>query len=146
MTLHSYEFRSVEKLVRDVADEVSFVAGNVYVALVAHPSTSQQLVAVRCLRTPALIDDWYDARDELYDVMHTFAIPDQPRPPRHSAVTFVVRRGLCVLGPNEGRWMSAWRYSNHLTNAYDGSVVLVTEHGWYDFMADAAGHTPAIAA
>ncbi|HEU5042803.1 MAG TPA: hypothetical protein VFT75_01560 [Nocardioidaceae bacterium] len=103
-------------------------------------------VAVRSLRTPALIDDWYDAREELYDVMQSFAIPDEPRPPRHSAITFVVRRGLCVLGPNEGRWMSAWRDSNHLTNAYDGSVVLVTEHGWYDFMTDAAALTPSIAA
>ena len=146
MTLHSYEFRSVEKLVRDVADEVSFVAGNVYVALVAHPSTSQRVMAVRCLQTPALIDDWDDASHELYDVMQSFEIPDEPRPPQHSAVTFVVRRGLCVLGPNEGRWLSAWRYSHHFTNAYDGSVVLVTEHGWYDFMTDSAALAPAIAA
>src|SRR5690348_7560664 len=65
MTLHRYEFRSVEKLVGDVADQVSFVAGNVYVALVARPSTEQRLVKVRCLRTPALIDDWDDASVEL---------------------------------------------------------------------------------
>lgn len=146
MTLHSYEVRCVEKLVRDVAAEVSFVAGNVYVALVAHPSTEQRLVAVRRLRTPALIDDWNDASIELCDLMQSFKIPDRPRPPRHSAVTFVVRRGLCVFGPNEGTWMSAWRYSHHYTNAYDGGLVLVTEHGWVDFMTAAAGHTPATAA
>jgi hypothetical protein len=61
-------------------------------------------------------------------------------------VTFVVRPGLCVFGPNEGRWMSAWRYSNHLTNCFSGDVVLVTEHGWAALMADAGGHSPAMAA
>lgn len=41
---------------------------------------------------------------------------------------------------------AAWRYSNHLTNAFDGGVMLVTEHGWADFMTDYAGHSPAMAA
>jgi len=40
-----------------------------------------------------------------------------------------------LWGPNLAlRPMSAWRYSHHFTNAYDGRLVLVTEHGWVDFV------------
>jgi hypothetical protein len=42
--------------------------------------------------------------------------------------------------------VSAWRYSNHLTNAFDGRMILVTEHGWTDFMTDTAGYSPAMVA
>jgi hypothetical protein len=34
----------------------------------------------------------------------------------------VVRRGLCVFGPNENRRPLDWRYSNHLTDAFAGSL------------------------
>lgn len=40
--------------------------------------------------------------------------------------------------------MAAWRYSIHLANAFDGSMILVTEHGWCDFMTEEAGHSPAM--
>lgn len=93
-----------------------------------------------------MIDDWHAACAEIYDVMTRLDIPDEPGPPQHTAVTVLVRPGLCVFGPNEGCWFSAWRYSNHLTNAYDGSLILVTEHGWADFMSDTAGLAPAMAA
>jgi hypothetical protein len=146
MTLHSYEFRSPAQLIEQVADEVPLVPGTAYVVLVAHPSTEQRIVAIRRLETPALIDDWYDASEEIHHVMRELAIPEEPRPPQHSALTVVVRRGYCAFGPNEGAWMNAWSYSNHLTNAFHGGLILVTEHGWADFMTDAAGHSPALVA
>jgi len=58
-------------------------------------------------------------------------------------MTFVVRPGPCVFGPNESHWLYAWRYSNHFTNAYSSHIILVTEHGWCDFMTHQAGLTPA---
>lgn len=39
-------------------------------------------------------------------------VPDELRPPQPSAVTVIVRPGLCVFGPNEGRWLSAWLESS----------------------------------
>jgi len=76
--------------------------------------------------------------------MQRLPIPDRPAPLDHSVMTVVARRGLCVFEPNEGHWMSAWRYSNHFTNAFDGTVMLVTEHGWSDFSTDTGGTTPSL--
>lgn len=78
--------------------------------------------------------------------MQRLDIPDEPRPPQHCCVTVVVRNGLCVLGPNEGEWHRAWRYSNHLRSVFDGGLILVTPHGWVDVLSDTAGVTPAMAA
>lgn len=82
----------------------------------------------------------------LLTLMQRFDIPDRPRRPEHAGVTIVVREGLCVLGPNEGEWYRAWRYSNHLRNAFDGGLILVTRHGWVDVLSDTAGSSPAMAA
>lgn len=145
MTLKPYQFKKPADVIEEVARRVPLTAGAVYAVLVDNPSTDQRIVAVRRFDTPALIDDWQDAREEIREVMHGLPIPDEPRLPRHAALTVLVRPGLCVLGPNEGTWMNAWRYSNHLANAYSGDLILVTEHGWYDFMTDTAGHSPSIA-
>ena len=146
MTLRSYDFRSPAELVDQVALRVPLQADSVYVVLVARPSSEQRIVTIRRLATPALIDDWDFASNEIYDVMQESPIPDRSARPDHSMLTLVVRPGLCVFGPNEGRWMSAWRYSNHFRNCFDGSVILITEHGWVDLMTDTAGHSPALAA
>jgi hypothetical protein len=49
-----------------------------------------------------------------------------------------------VFGPSEDQWFLAWRYSHHFAQAYDGGVILVTEHGWRDFSSDDGGHSPAL--
>lgn len=146
MTTHSSTLRSPVHVLTAVADRFTLEPDNAFLALVHRPSTRQHVVAVERLSSPAVVDDWMPVRDEIYDVMARLPIPDEPRPPQHTAVTVVVRPGLCVFGPNEGLWLSAWRYSNHLANVYSGSLILVTEHGWTDFMTDTAGVTPAMAA
>jgi hypothetical protein len=146
MSLESYEFRSPDQLIAQIADEVPLTAGAAYVVLVADPPTAQDIVAIRRLESPAVIDDWDEASEEIYELMQELAIPEGPPPPRHSAVTVVVRPGYCVFGPNEGNWLSAWKYSNHMTNAFNGGLILVTEHGWSDFMTHAAGLSPALVA
>lgn len=146
MTLRSYDFRSTAELIEQVAAEVPLVQDTAYVVLVAHPSTEQRIVAIRPLETPALIDDWQEASCEIYDVMQQLPIPTEPRPSRLSALIVVARGGYCVFGPNEGNWMSAWKYSNHLTGTFTGGLILVTEHGWADLMTDTAGHSPALVA
>jgi hypothetical protein len=146
MTTHSSTLRSPSVVLAAIAERCALEPNTVLVGLVHRPATKQHVVAVERLAAPAVIDDWQPVREEIYNVMAGFQVPDEPRPPQHTAVTVVVRPGLCVLGPNEGRWLSAWRYSNHLANAYSGSLILVTEHGWVDFMSDTAGLTPAMAA
>lgn len=146
MSLESYEFRSPDQLIAQVAGEVPLTAGAAYVVLVADPPTAQRIVAIRRLESPAVIDDWQEASEEIYELMQELAIPEAPPPPRHSAITVLVRTGYCVFGSNEGNWLSAWKYSNYLSNAFNGGLILVTEHGWSDFMTHAAGLSPALVA
>lgn len=145
MDLHTFEYRDPAALINEVAERVPLSEDAVYVVLVARPDTAQDIVSVRRLGTPALIDDYIEACRELHDVMQTLPIPDRPHPLDHSVMTLVVRPGPCVFGPNESRWMNAWRYSNHFANAFSGGVILVTEHGWCDFMTNEAGHSPTMA-
>lgn len=146
MTPRPWQLRDPARLLTAIADRVPLVEGAALLALVHHPSTEQNLVGVERLDTPAVIDDYEAASEEICALMQRFAVPDHPRRPEHSGVTVVVRDGLCVLGPNEGRWHRAWRYSNHLQNVFDGGLILVTRHGWVDVLSDTAGISPAMAA
>lgn len=146
MTIHSSTLRNPAEVIATIAERLALEPNSALVGLVHQPATKQQVVAVERLSTPAVIDDWMPASAEIRDVMGRLPIPDAPRPPQHTAVTIVVRSGLCVFGSNEANWFSAWRYSNHLANAFSGSLILVTEHGWNDFMTDTAGFDPAMVA
>jgi len=146
MTLRPWQLHDPARLLTEISERLPLVEETALLALVRHPSTEQKLVGVERLRTPAVIDDWQGASDEIYERMQRFEIPDRPRRPEHAGVTVVVRDGLCVLGPNEGQWHRAWRYSNHLRNAFDGGLILVTAHGWVDVLSDSAGASPAMAA
>jgi hypothetical protein len=141
MQLEPFEYRDHARLVHEVDRRVALVENSAYVALVYKPSTTQRLVTVRRLGTPGVIDRYEDACTELREVMQGLPIPDAPRP-QHSVMTFVVRPGACVFGPNERNWLFAWRYSNHLTQAFTSNLILVTEHGWCDFMTHEAGAAP----
>jgi hypothetical protein len=58
-------------------------------------------------------------------------------------VLVVVRPGLCVFGLNEGTWFRAERYANIGGPLWPIRDMLVTEHGWLDFMTNDAGLSPA---
>ncbi|WP_375479085.1 hypothetical protein [uncultured Jatrophihabitans sp.] len=69
---------------------------------------------------------------------------DTWRRPEHAVVTVIARSGLAVFGADERDWLLAWRYSNHLAPVFDGGLVLVTEHGWVDFMSERGASKPSI--
>lgn len=142
-SLWPFEFRDPAALIAEIARQVPLTAGSAYLALVHEPSTTQRLVRVDSLDTPAEID-WYDeAQEEMRTVVDRWPLPDT-RPPRHASVLVLVRSGLCVFGPNEARWFMADRYLNHLRSLYTGDCILVTEHGWVDAMTEWAGAEPAL--
>lgn len=64
--------------------------------------------------------------------------------PRFVLVTVVARLGRVVPGPDDFLWLAAWRYSNHLTNAFDGDVYLVTDHGWTGCLDHRADFSPSL--
>ncbi|MDO9457254.1 hypothetical protein [Nocardioides sp.] len=61
-------------------------------------------------------------------------------------MTIVVRPGLTVLGAGEYAWLNGWRYANHLRSCYSSGLMLVTGHGWMDFMTEWGGESPAMMA
>lgn len=145
MKLEPFEIRDPERLITEVAERVELVEDTAYAVLVRAPSTDQEVIEVRTLDIPALLDDDDDISGDLRVLARSFAIPDV-RPPRHAVVTVIVRAGRCVFGPNEGVWLSGWRYANHLAPIYASNLLLVTEHGWADLMSTWAGRHPAMRA
>lgn len=54
----------------------------------------------------------------------------RPGAPTGILITVVCRTGRAVITANELQWASAWRFSNHVTDAHQGSVFAMTPHGW----------------
>jgi hypothetical protein len=140
--LKPYELRDPARLIRAVAERVTLAEDTSWLALVHHPSTNQRLVRVDQLPIPALLDDDDDISAHLRTAAEACGIGWSGRGPDHMAVTIIVRPGYAVFGPNEGVWCKGWRYSNHFQSLHTGELMLVTEHGWVDFMTDFAGLEP----
>jgi hypothetical protein len=120
----------------EIADQAPLTAGSVYLVLVAHPSvahpsTEQRIVKIQRMDHPASLEHYDDGSDEIRRRLDRMPIPDV-RPPTHSVMTVLVRRGPCIIGPGEAGWLMAWRYANHMKSLYSGEIILVTEPGWID--------------
>ncbi|MCK0112546.1 hypothetical protein MWU75_10385 [Ornithinimicrobium sp. F0845] len=59
-------------------------------------------------------------------------------------VTVVCREGRVVSTADEHQFFPAWRYSNHMTAAFDGDIFAVTPHGWTGTLSEACGLVPAL--
>jgi len=145
MELDSYEYRDPGQVLIDVAAGHALKEGDGLLALVRAPSTDQEVIHVSRLgRDEWVAVDRYTRSQLLCEAMRAMPVPDlrAAGPPRHSVMTIVARRGLTVLGGREGEWLMAWRYSHHLLAAFTGDLILVTEHGWTDFMTGWGGDEP----
>jgi hypothetical protein len=144
----------------DVADEVSGVShastiaprgasargppANLWTTGTAGRSEGH-IVRVNRLRTPAEIFEYEGAQDEIRDVIDAWPLPEGRRP-HHASMLVLVPRPV-RLRSNEAQWFLADRYLNHLRPIFTtGDCLLVTEHGWVDFMTLCAGLTPAMRA
>lgn len=142
--LEPYDLLDPARLIHEVAGLVTLAEDTAWLAVVFRPSTEQQLLRVLPLPIPALLDDDDDISSHLRSAVEALDVGwiARGRGPEHMAVTIVVRPGLTQLGPNEGVWLRGWRYANHHQSVYTGELILVTEHGWQDFMTHAAGVKP----
>ena len=141
--LHAYDVRDPARLITDIAEHVPLVQGSAHLALVRDVSTSQEVLSVDTLRLPAEIVDWHEASEELRRVVEGWPVGSERGAPRHTPVLVIVRPGLCVFGPNEAVWLRAGRYASFTASLWSISEILVTEHGWLDFMTYEAGVMPA---
>ena len=145
MTSHDYDIRDHDRLLADIEEQVVLLDGTAHLALVADVSRTQRLIRVDTLATPAEIFDDDAPSEELCEIVEGWEIPwVRGQRPTHTPVLVVVRRGLCVFGPNESMWLTADRYANHVADLWTMQLILVTEHGWLDFMTYNAGSTPAL--
>jgi len=142
--LEPYDLSDPDRLIREVAGLVTLEEDTAWLALVERPSTSQELLRVVPLPIPALLDDDDDISGHLRSAVEALDVGRlaHGQGPKQMAVTIVVRPGSTEPGPNEGVWLKGWRYANHFQSIYTGDLILVTEHGWQDFMTQAAGHEP----
>lgn len=147
MTAEDHSYRDVAALVTQIAHLCPLTEGLALLAVVEDPSTTQQLIQLERLPVDARIDAHDEVRDLLRDTMRALPIPDFAGPDtRHSVLTVVVRPGRALLGPHEQAWLMGWRYSNHHRGAWDSELVVVTEHGWYEWRSDWAGFAPTMLA
>lgn len=146
MELKPYDFRDPEQVLRDVVTDQPLVDRQLMIVLVADPSTTQRVVAVRSVPR----HHWYDlGQHDLSELLcrEACAMPLERYAdgvPRHSLVTILPRPGLTVIGARDAEVLSAWRCSHHLMPVLDGGLLLVTERGWYDFMSGSGGRSPAL--
>jgi len=141
--LRAYDVRDPARLIADIAERVPLVQGSAHLALVRDVSTDQEVLRVDTLRLPAEILHWEEASEELCRVVDEWPVGFEPGAPRHTPVLVIVRPGLCVFGPNEAVWFMAECYANFMANLWSARKILVTEHGWLEFMTYEAGPTPA---
>jgi hypothetical protein len=121
--------------------------GDVVLALVRDPSGDQEIVRLRSIpptRRRGL--DRYERSRLLAGYAERLRVPQRrdAESQWYSIVTILARRGHAVFGPDEGEWLEAWLYSNHLTGAFSGGLIVVTEHGWADQSTGWGGHEPRI--
>jgi hypothetical protein len=148
MSGEPYDLRDPGKLVADVMAEHDLRAGDGLIACVREASTDQELTAVIRISASRWRRLDRPARSRLLaKTAQCLPIPSSEpgRAPTHSIVTVLARRGYAVLGRSEGEWAIAWHYSNHLVHAYCADLILVTEHGWIDFMSGWGDREPSLA-
>ena len=147
--LESFEFRDPGTVVTEVLAQLYARAGDAYLVLVREPSGLQLVEQVVQVDT----DQWqqldrYDRSQLLADSVDAMPVPEwtSGSSPRHAVMTIVVRNGLAVLGGPEADWLFAWRYANTVAHVFKGDLVLVTEHGWTDFMTGWGATSPRLVA
>lgn len=148
MDLEPYDLRDPQQLLDDVCRTNPLVEGELLIVLVEDPSQSQHLVAVRRLAGRQWQGlDQIARSDVLRGEAESLPLDARERgAPRHLLLTIRVRRGLTVIDGVDAEVLEGWRYANHLMPVFDGGLLVVTEHGWYDWLTGCAGHSPAIVA
>lgn len=143
--LERWDVANPERTLADVLSRVDAEPDDVLVAML-RIGEEQELVNVTRVHSGAQ-PDFDDARDLLCRHAQS-AAGDRPwegsrwRSPEFLLVTVVCREGRVVPTAADYFWLTAWRFSNHGSNAFDGDVYLVTEHGWTGCTDQRAGFRP----
>jgi hypothetical protein len=144
MDASDYDRRDPGAILAAVASRHPFRGGEVLFVLVRTPYRGEDIVHI----TASPRDRWehldeFELKELLALEARRMPIPEwNGAPPSHEIMTIVPRTGFAIVGEDEQRWLSAWMYSNHGTNAFTSDLAVVTEHGWVEFMSDWGGREP----
>jgi len=144
MSLTDLQLRNVQEFMDEVTARQSIAPDSVTLVVVDQPATRQRILAIRRLDVPPSPHEQPDLSRLLHDEMQTLPIPPWRRDLRTIVVTIIGRSGFNVWTSIESTWAMGWRYSNHLTGAFDGEIVVVTEHGWAALFTEVGGGQPAL--
>jgi hypothetical protein len=144
MDASEYDRRDPGAILAAVASRRPFRDGDVLLVLVRAPYRCEDIVHITALpRARWEHLDEYELKELLAMEARRMPIPEwNATPPTHQIMTVVPRPGFAIVGEDEGRWLSAWLYSNHGTNAFTSDLAVVTEHGWVEFMSECGGREP----
>lgn len=155
--LEPWDIRDLDQLMHEVNDRTGLPENTAWLVQVEDPPTEQRIVRIEQFShgspaqwwPPGVEPDrwehrWRPARDEFYEYVESWTVPDVV-PPRHLCLIVTVRRGICDFGLAEFDWLNTDRYLNACQPIFKGGVVVVTEHGWADFMSKQGAATPALA-
>lgn len=127
--------------------------------LVAHiDRVTQEVLGVRSTPTPRPVldaescfdDDLIHYLNELLCITAQELVPERTwvgpgwSPITGELVTVVCREGPAEITSTETQYWWGWRYSNHLTAAFDSDVYVVTPQGWAAMLGDWCGPAPAL--
>ena len=150
--------RDRARVLTEILREGPAVSGVTLIALIDR--TTHEVLSVRSMPTPEAVldaDGYFDGvrRSRLSGILHDVAkdlAPDRRwTGERWSAmtselITVVCRGGEAEITPTEVQFYWGWRYSNHLTEALDGDVYVVTPQGWANLLPEFSGSAPALPA
>lgn len=127
--------------------------------LIAHVDRgTQAVIGVRSIQTltPVLDADDCFQYEQIRQLSDTLCVVAQELVPQRTwdgrragpmtgeLITVVCRDGDPVITATETLYHWGWRYSNHLTAAFDGEVFVLTPQGWAGLYTDCSGSQPTL--
>lgn len=147
MRLNSWDLRDPASALHTVHRLVSLRPGHVVLALFEQPSRAQRLLDATLVSTSETPPPNVDRLATLLGdaARGLFAGRSGRWPPVHAFAVIVARRGRVVFRPADLAWSKGLAYASHLEPAFNGELVLVTQHGFRCFGDSTAGRHPALA-
>lgn len=149
MDLETWDLHDPAALIHQLAERHPFRPGRVVVGLVQLTPIPQRLVESDVIWDADEHPSDFEAVRELVELEARRMVGTRPiarRPPDHTWITVVCRRGRVIMSHADFVWFYAWRYSNHLTGTFVGEYVGATEHGWRLWGTDLGAAFPRVEA
>jgi len=143
-SLEPWELVDPAGVIAQMSDRSPLSTNTVLVGVTMPRPEGHVVTAAEVVHEGLKLPDRWAAAEMIRDAAQRLAPPLTRQAPRAILVTLVCREGRVADSRREMFWMAAWRFSNHLTDAFSGDVYAVTPHGWCGTIDRRSGLTPAL--